>query len=619
MCGIFGSININKVDEESFKKRLDSIKHRGPDDSGIWINEEETVVLGSRRLAVQDLSVNGHMPMSTTDNKFTIVFNGEIYNNPELRTKLEHLGFIFRSNSDTESVLYAYAYWGINCFEHIKGMFAFGIYDSEKNQVVLARDRVGEKPLYYWNSDHGIEFGSELKLLLLNPRLQRKLNPIALYQYLQNGYSSGQESFIVGVNKLLPGNFLIYNINDGVVKIEKYWEVPLQNSISSCKPEDLVMELDSLLSKAVKKQLISDVPVGVLLSGGLDSSIVTAYAAQHNSEKIQTFNISFNGFGKYDESKYAKLVSEYFDTDHIELSGNELKFEMIDDLLNFYDEPLADSSMLPTFLVSSLTKKYVTVALGGDGGDELFGGYTSYSQLLKNKRTKRYLPNFAWNFIGSSAQYLPVGIRGRNYLMSLRGSLYDSFTSNKFFDEKTLWQLLNNEYKNVLSTQLINKFKGNTEETGDLIYDCTKHDLEHYLPDDILTKVDRASMASSLELRAPWLDIDVIEFAFSKVPSKLKTTIDGTKILTKLLAKEKLPSNLDIDRKQGFSIPLNDWIKDKWYEHFENEISDLDDRLFNKEFAMRILSDTKKGYTNSNRLFALVILNKWMKKYEIVL
>ena len=614
MCGIIGTYNLNKVDRKLFFEQLLSIKHRGPDDEGSWVSPDETVALGSRRLAIQDISYNGHMPMKDDNERYIIVMNGEIYNHPSLKQDLSNQGFKYNSNSDTETVLYAYIQWGKDCLSFIEGMFAFAIYDKLEQTIFIARDIAGEKPLYYWENETGLEFASELKALLLNTRLDRKLNPIALQQYLNNGYTTHDTTFIVGVKKLPAGHFLLYDIKQKKTSITKYWDIPNFESANKIEEQQLLDKLDVLLAKSVKDQLISDLPIGVLLSGGVDSSLIAAYAAEQYGSKIKTFNISFNGFGKFDESVYAKKVAQHFDTEHIELSGNDLSFDMMDRLLDYYDEPIADSSVFPTFLVSELTKQHVTVALGGDGGDELFGGYTHYQRLLKEEKIKSHPLSFLLGGIGKMAAFLPLGLRGRNYLMGFKGSSYDSFLKSDLFDNQSMSEFLKENY-------LRDWMNGNLEYSigisGNILNDITRYDFKNYMCDDILVKVDRASMASSLEIRAPWLSKRLVEFAFSEVPDYLKATENSTKILPKKLAAKKLPANLDINRKQGFSIPLSDWIKDRWYNQFEMEIRDLPENIFNVKACLQLLENEKKGFSNCHRLFALVFFNKWLKKYRV--
>ncbi len=612
MCGILGVYKKNGIDRKLFNNQLNSIYHRGPDDDGAFFSQENNIGLGSRRLAIQDLSVNGHMPMQTYDGNYIIVYNGEIYNANELRVELISLGEKFISNSDTECILYAYKHWGINCLQKLNGMFSISIYDKLNNLFFIARDRSGEKPLYYWNYNKGFSFSSELKQLLIDNELPRNLNKKAVKQYLEDGYVKGNQSFITDVFKLPAAHFLIYDINDQTLKIDRYWDVPNYENSGKTK-EDLKAKLDKLLTNSVKSQMISDVPLGVLLSGGVDSSLITSYAVE-NTNKLKTFHISFNGFGKFDESVYAKKVANYFNTDHHELNGNEIEFRMIDELLDYYDEPLGDSSMLPTYLVSKLTKQHVTVALGGDGGDELFGGYTSYSNIFDNNKIFLKAPEILKKSLSKLSSNLPIGFRGRNFLINSVGNTYERFLHNRLFDEYSIENVMSKEYFNEIFNI---KSKPDIEISSDRLLDVTKYDFKNYLVDDILVKVDRASMASSLELRAPFLDKHIIEFAFSELPSSLKVNDGKLKILLKELLLSRMPNaNFNTDRKQGFSLPLNDWIANKWQDNFIEEINEFA-HIFDKKVVLQMCLNVKKGYSNSSKLYALIILNKWLKKYKI--
>jgi asparagine synthase (glutamine-hydrolysing) len=613
MCGVVGVFNKTIVDKGIFKSQLNSINHRGPDDDGIWFNHTSTLALGSKRLAIQDISLNGHMPMISNDGKYVLVFNGEIYNYLELKQKLIFVGYCFKSTSDTEVVLYSFMHWGLKFLEYLNGMFAVAIYNNENGELLIARDRSGEKPLYYWKHENGFEFGSELKALLINPSLKRILNPDAFYQYLQNGYCSREVSFIKGVNKLTAAHYLIYDTKNQILKIERYWELPKPN-INLKSKDELLERLDVLLNDSVKKQLIADVPIGVLLSGGVDSSLITAYAAENCGHKIKTFHVSFDGNGGYNEKQYADIISKRFDTEHLELNGNEINYDIIDELINYFDEPIADSSILPTYLVSKLTKEHVTVALGGDGGDELFGGYPHYSKFLNTH--KLFIPGRIREVIAKFAANLPVGMKGRNYLMTMKGDVYNRFLYNKLYDELVIKKVLSNQYfhENYDKGRSFKKI----ENTGDILYDLTKYDFENNFVDDILTKVDRCSMGTSLEIRAPFLDKNIIEFAFGEIPSALKVVDNNLKTIPKELLKRKLNLEFDVNRKQGFSIPLHNWMKTKWRFEIISDIESLPDNLINKSYVMYLVEGLDKGYTNSSKIFSLIILAKWMKKYKIV-
>lgn len=608
MCGILGDINLSGVNESVFERQLEVIHHRGPDGTGIWKNLNKTVFLGSKRLSIQDLSKNGSMPMKSDDGRYVIVFNGEIYNFKVLKQKLLKFGYTFNSNSDTEVVLKSFLHFGITFLEHLEGMFAIAIYDLAKEELVLARDRIGEKPLYYWENSDGISFASQLNQLFLNNRLDRNLDYKGLQDYLSYGYVREDRTLIKNVKKLMPAHYLIYSSKKKALKINEYWSIPGYQK-NSLDENELVQKFDGLMKQSVRNQLISDVPVGVLLSGGVDSSLVTAYASETSSKKIKTFHISLEGHSKFNEAKYAKSVSNYFGTSHVELGGDEIEYDLLDVISEFTDEPLSDSSLLPSFLVSKLTSNHLKVVLGGDGGDELFGGYKKYERTINlNKRITKNIPNSIRNMTANISKYLPTGMRGRHFLMSLSGDVRDQFISNTLFDNYSIKKILKD--KNLLKNEFL------FSASDDLVYDITKIDMRNYLPNDILFKVDRSSMAYSLEARAPFLDKNIVEFAFKDVKSEFKIKDKKLKLLPKLLLNEKIKDDINFDRKQGFSIPLDDWFKTKWHDSLLMDIHNFE-KLINKDYALSLLSGLKKGRSNSEKLFALVMLDKWLKNNNV--
>lgn len=620
MCGIVGIASRKTgIDYRWMHDSLSKINHRGPDSNGLWASSDGHVVLGHVRLSIIDLSELGRQPMSICDGKISITFNGEIYNFLEIRKILEQKGYKFISHSDTEVILFSYLEWGEKCIEKFNGMFALAIYNEDSKKLLLARDRAGEKPLFYTINNEKIQFSSELKAILANKELTPKLNWNSLDSYLTQGYVPGDNCILSGFSKLLPGHCLSFNVETGDVKRWRYWDFP-----ELCEKEysnerdvlDLVKELDSLLRDSISKQLISDVPVGVLLSGGLDSSLITAIAASGNS-KIKTFTISFPGYEYHDESKHAKLISDYFDTDHTVLPVEEFSIGILEKLAIQFDEPLNDSSMIPTYMVSNLVRKHCTVALGGDGGDELFGGYGGYSNMLKLQNISQKAPLFLRNIIAETAtKSLPIGFKGRNWLASFGGDWVNDLPFvTPFFDKKSRRKLYKEKRNDFLAESLRKEF---ISTTGNLIQRATKTDFENYLVNDILVKVDRASMLNSLEIRAPFLDFRIIDFAFAKVPSSLKVTTTDKKILLKKVAKNILPKEFDYTRKQGFSIPLNSWLQKggKYRKYFEEVLLDSDS-LFDQKFVTSLFQGIDKGRANSERLFGLVVFELWRKNYTI--
>jgi asparagine synthase (glutamine-hydrolysing) len=625
MCGIVGVVTPQGCDENIVNRLRDELTHRGPDDAGLWVSDDKQIALASRRLSIHDLSPSGHMPMSDVSGRVWITYNGEVYNFQILRAQLKRLGHTFHSHSDTEVVLAAYLEWGTKCLSRLNGMFAFAIYDGRSidaggRRLFLARDRAGEKPLYYIQWAGEFVFASELKALMSHPSLPRRLSYEALNYFLALGYVPGDKCILEGVRKLPPAHALVYELDNSSLQVWRYWSVPVFSGSSNI--ETLSTELEDLLLESVRLRMMADVPVGILLSGGVDSSLVTAMAARASPTKVKTFTIGLPGFAHYDERAYARCVAEYFGTDHYELLIDESAFELLPQLAAQYDEPLGDSSLVPTYLVSRLTKQHVTVALGGDGGDELFGGYLHYGTGLRRKKLRKWIPNVARLAGAGIASKLPTGIKGRNFLLTLKGEPENAFVIGNVFDLEARRRLVAAEMQGELAGRFhdpeLYKLGLGTNE-GDLVQWMTRLDFETYLPEDILTKIDRASMAVSLELRAPWLDQHIIEFAFSKVPSELKSNGNRHKILTRHLARRILPNNLDIDRKQGFSLPLSSWFKGAW-EHFcVSVLSDADRRLFNRQELEKLLKGQQRGYSNTTRLFALTMFELWRRHYKIEL
>jgi len=396
-----------------------SLRHRGPDDSGTWLSPDGRVGLGHTRLSIIDLSLAGHQPMSDAGQKLWIVFNGEIYNFQEIRKELEDLGCAFSSHTDTEVILEAYKQWGLDCLRRFNGMFAFALYDQPQRRLVLARDRIGKKPLYYLDDGDSLAFASESKSLL--PLIDAGIDVRSLNLYLAYGYLPRDRSIFKGVQKLLPGHVLVHDLSTGASRCDEYWKLPLPSSPMTEIPSEteLVDQLQHLLQDSVRLRLIADVPVGILLSGGVDSSLVAAVAASVSSRPIKTFTISFPGGGHYDEAGYARIVAEHFGTEHHELPLDGQDWSSLEFIARHLDEPIGDPSILPTYALSRLIRQHVTVALGGDGGDELFGGYLWYKRGLAVRNYLKTVPRFVRGSLAWLADPLPAGLKGRNLLRAL--------------------------------------------------------------------------------------------------------------------------------------------------------------------------------------------------------
>ena len=600
MCGIAGILDIrNPVDQSTLIAMRDSMSHRGPDDAGIWLSETGCVGLGHRRLSIVDLSNAGHQPMLTADGTLCIVFNGEIYNHQELRLELEAKGHTFRTSSDTEVLLEAYRAWGHGCLTRLNGMFAFALYDLKKAQVFLARDRAGEKPLFYSHSATRFSFASELKGLLQDPNQPRKLEREALESYLTYGNIPGPGCILKGVHKLAPAHAACLELKDFSIKVWPYWNLPSPGTVAESLDE-LCDRLDPLLHDAVHRQMMADVPVGVLLSGGVDSSLVTTMAVRNAGQRVRTFTISFPGSGNYDEAPYARLVSNHFGTEHTELAAQPASVEILPELARQYDEPMCDSSMVPTYLVSKLIRQHCTVALGGDGGDELFGGYTHYSHLLSQQKIRKWTPGILRKAgAGIASHCLPIGLRGRNYLIGMPGNEgYGIARVHLFFDPVARRKLL--RPLGTYDGTPPELYKENMcEHNRGLPGAAMAVDFRTYLPDDILVKVDRASMLNSLEVRAPLLDYRIIEFAFSQVPNALKANRYERKILLRKLASRILPKELDLKRKQGFSIPLHKWFQGEWGKFMQQVLREAEPSIFDQKFISTLLDGQRKGRNNT--------------------
>jgi asparagine synthase (glutamine-hydrolysing) len=614
MCGIVGFFSLsNNNNFNRLNKALDVIIHRGPDAYGTWWNSDYTIGFGHRRLSILDLSELGSQPM-VLDERFVISFNGEIYNHDSLRSQLILLGAKFISHSDTEVLLNAYKYWGEDFLDKFVGMFAFTIYDKVSKTAIIARDRAGEKPLYFFHNNKEFIVASEL-LSILKFSDSRIINNNSLNCFLNIGFVPNDETLINNVYKLTPGSYIKLNVVDLTYEIINYWKLPLFNSSKSFSNDTLVNELELLLNNSIELQGKADVNVGVLLSGGLDSSLITSLATKHFKD-VSTFTVSFPGDGRFDETAYAKSIANYFGTKHTVLDSNEITPDFFHSIAMKFDDPIMDTSVLPMFLISSLIAKHCKVAIGGDGADELFGGYCHYRDILKQKELLKSWPIFTRKWFADFSSTMPYGFKGRSWF-STAGNDFNNFfpyiaTYFNHFDRQKLFN--NNDI-------LIDKdnFLNNSLIDDDLVYSATKLDFENYLLEDILVKVDRASMLNSLEIRAPFLDYRIIEFAFNKVPSRLKVDGNSRKIILKLLGDKLLPSNFNYTRKQGFSIPIENWLKDKKWLNFIKEILlDVNQTTFSHIYLEKLLKKPI-GQKKGEGILGLVMFEIWRNKNKLKL
>jgi asparagine synthase (glutamine-hydrolysing) len=620
MCGICGVVRGSgaEVSSELVGAMTATLHHRGPDDGGIWRSPDGRVGLGHRRLSIIDLSQAGHQPMPDASGRLRISFNGEIYNYLELRRELQQLGHAFHTESDTEVILEAYREWGLESVKRLNGMFAFGLYDLDRERLFLARDRAGEKPLYYRHQRGTFAFASELKAIMKDPEFDRVIDPFALNQYLAFGYIPDDSCIFRGVQKLPQGCAMTFDVREGALKVWPYWSLPQPMNGQRVREEELLDELERLLLDSVRMRLIADVPVGIMLSGGVDSSLVTAMAARVSSKPVRTFNISFPGHGTFDESPFARMVARHFGTDHVELAAEAATVDLLPELARQYDEPMADSSMVPTYLVSRLIRRDATVALGGDGGDELFGGYLHYEWVRRQDMVRRAVPAPLRGIAAALGRALPVGVRGRNYLVgSGRDIDWSIAHANVYFDVQTRQRLL--APSGIVIDESPERVKAGLAVGNSAVQRSMAMDFRSYLVDDILVKVDRASMLTSLEVRAPLLDHRIIEFAYGRVPDHLRAWKGQRKVLLRKLARRVLPPELDVTRKQGFSIPLHTWFRGDWGRYMREILAGSDPAMFDRATIDSLIKGQERGLVNTHRIFALTMLELWRREYGATL
>jgi len=608
MCGIYGKVSTKKLDVKQCQVYLEAIEHRGPDNTNYYINSDSNIFIGSTRLSIQDVSTNSNMPLLDLDLKITVAQNGEIYNFKEIKRELSILGHEFITSGDTEVVLKAYKEWGMNCISRFTGMFAISILDERINRLFLVRDRVGEKPLYYFTGNNLFCYSSELRPFLIDSEIENKINYTALAEYLQYGYVGSSRCLLDEVCQLKPGNILEIDILKLSVYERRYWVLPEFNeNTNNYNYQELKEKFSYLFTASVGSQLVSDVPIGVFLSGGLDSSLITGVAASIVDFPLKSFHVSMDGYKKLDERRHAKIISDFFSTDHTEIESEDITFDKFYTIIDSLDQPMADSSYIVTFQISELARKYVKVVLGGDGGDELFAGYNQYLEKL-NGETNLFSRN-----ISRLSSNLPVGLKGRNYLLNT-GVTLNQTRGKQFFDDYTLLKLLGKEFSSKLSA--FNKFKIDTIEN---LNQLLKLDFTNYLPDDVLFKVDRASMANSLETRAPFLDKDLVEFAFGVVPEEFKLKGGIKKFLVKEFAAQILPKNFEFERKQGFSFPLHEKLMGDWKAKALDLYNSFDNQIFNNDLVSNIIRNEGVVFNNSNRIYAVLVLQNWISKYQIKL
>ncbi len=623
MCGITGIKRSNsRINESLINAMRDTFSYRGPDDKGTWIDQSSNIALAHRRLSILDPSISGHQPMHDEEVGCHIVFNGEVYNYIEIREQLIAKGHQFTTGTDTEVILRAYREYGRDCLQHFNGMFAFALWDEREQVLFLARDRLGIKPLYYYEqSDGTFIFASEIKAILKAldkpPRVKTEL----IDKYMSFGYVPGEETLHEGIKRLLPGHYAI--LSNTNFSIEKYWDLTFNNEVD--KGFDYYLSNSKgLLNSSIDLRLRSDVPLGIFLSGGIDSSAVVGLLAERVSEPLKTFSVAYDFGSQYDETEYARQVSKKFQTDHHELFITPTQFrDFIPEYIHLMDEPVTESAAISLYFLSKLTKESVTVVLSGEGSDEIFAGYDLYKYMLMIERFRSVIGSRASSLVSALASQVPINNKLTKYMVLAGQPIEERYKGISTYEEYHKELLYRPDYKE----HLINN--GNTAtdkflqdifkatENKDVISRMLNFDIKTWLVDDLLIKADRMSMAASLELRVPFLDHRLVEFA-ATIPSHYKVKNNQGKYLLKKMMDGLLPNSIIQRKKMGFPTPLK--------MMFQNELSDYANDLllsedakianyFSKGRINQLLEEhTSKQKDNHRILWQLIVLEEWLGK-----
>ena len=638
MCGICGKLDFNgkRVDGDLLKRMCRSLSYRGPDDEGVFISSP--IGLGHRRLSIIDLSSAGHQPMSNEDGTIRLVFNGEIYDFRKLRERIKSKGHTLKSHTDCETIIHLYEDEGIDCLKHLTGMFAFALWDGRQEKLWLARDRLGIKPLNYYRDGRRLIFASEIKAILCDPDVPREIDPEALDLYLTLNYIPAPWTIFKNIKKLMPGSYLL--AEKGEISVETYWDVPTGREHEGAIPvrdsllnntDDCKHHIRTLLEDAVKRRLIADVPLGAFLSGGMDSSIIVALMARNSSRPVKTFSIGYKDLPSFDETGYAKEVADYYHTDHHEFKlGHREILEAFPAVLENLDEPFADSSAVPTFIVSRETKKHVAVALSGDGGDELFAGYRMY---LGEYWARYYsmIPAFLRNgIIAPLINALPdardrPGLemvrRIKKFVRGMNTAFPERFCGwREIFPLAVRQRLLrqpqgDNLYLNLIREK-VEKEAGRFH--GDTINLMLYMDVKGLLPGDMLTKVDRMSMANSLEVRVPFLDHTFVEYAF-RLKGNTKLRGKRGKFILMETFKDLLPPSIHKRPKWGFEMPIGAWLRNELRFLIDEYLAEgpiKKQGFFNFEIVNDLITKHLNGRQDTSwHLWNLIVFQHWYKKY----
>jgi asparagine synthase (glutamine-hydrolysing) len=629
MCGICGIVNFDgrPIEPEVIGAMTASLVHRGPDGEGLYCNstggaqQGPVVALGHRRLAVIDLSPNGKQPMTNEDGSLWIVFNGEIYNFRELRARLQAQGHVFRSSSDTEVILRLYEEVGEKCLEEMDGMFAFALWDGRKKQLFLARDRVGKKPLYYAQVGSTFVFGSEVKALLRNPAISGELSVEALPSYFTFGYPPSDQSFFKGLRQLEPAHAMTVG-PEGRSEVWRYWDLdffPAPGRIPSFT--EATDQVRSLVTEAVRKRLVSDVPIGAFLSGGIDSSIVVGLMSRLMDRPVKTFSIGFTGDPDFDETRYARIVADHFRTEHTEFIVEPKAINLIETLVWQHDGPFGDPSTVPTFILSQLTRQHVTVALNGDGGDELFAGYLRFHASVAAER----LPSGLSRLANRALMMLPEPKQYHHWLR--RAQRFFSVASEPLFVRLHHWTaFFDRDLSELLRPEVIEGLRVVETVYPRRLLDRTSRfstlskvlyvNFMTYLPEDLLVKADRSTMAHGLEGRSPFLDHRLAEYA-AALPDQYKFRRGTTKYVLRTAFADLLPAEILRRGKRGFGVPLGAWFRGELRDYVQDLLlspSALSREYLEPSFVARTVREHVEGdRDHGNRLWLLLTFEVWLR------
>jgi asparagine synthase (glutamine-hydrolysing) len=629
MCGIAGIFSPlvdrqKPIDENVLWKMTNSLLHRGPDEGSIHV--EKGVGFGHRRLSIIDVAT-GQQPLFNEDNSVVVVFNGEIYNYAEVVPELEALGHVFRTKSDTEVIVHGWEQWGVACLERFRGMFAFSLWDRNKQTFFMARDRLGVKPMYYGKTTDGqLVFGSELKAITSHPDIVKKIDATAVEDYLTLGYVPDPKSIYESVRKLAPGHYFLLKRGQNWAEPSLYWDATFEPD-HGMKEADAVAELQHLLKESVKLRMISEVPLGAFLSGGVDSSVVVANMAELSSNPVKTCSIAFD-IAKYDESEYAAQVARQYKTDHVVKTVTSDDFELLDLLTDAYDEPFADSSAIPTYRVCQLARERVTVALSGDGGDETFGGYRRYKFHLAEEKLRSRLPlGIRQPLFGTLAKiypqknWMPRVLRAQSTFRGLAYEAVEAYTASVSIMKPAIRSSVTSAaFKQKMggySTLQMMRAYGKQVETDDPLSLIQYLDYRTYLPGDINVKVDRASMQHSLETREPLMDHKLVEFA-GRIPSHLKVKGAEGKHILKKAYESHLPHDLLYRQKMGFAVPVESWfrnqLKDRVTSALNSEVI-RDCGYFDADGLKKLLHEhTSNQADHSPAIWAMLMFERFLSK-----